>query len=227
MDWHTLARRRHPETQGSLFHLYLRRFPLNAPVTVVLPVHNAERLLRREVLQILDLADILCRQIQLAVIDDGSTDGTFEIACELERQFPQLCVIRQPFRSGLGSALEQVRTRLGVEQAVAHDGVGAIDLDDLAHLLATSPQPTNLPAPQAIVMEGRGSRRVAAQATLNTRLTESRRLGASFRWLRLDEPLAPRRKRAHAMPLVAATGHFVETSAGQAHTFTSPLIATI
>ena len=200
---------------------------MNAPVTVVLPVHNAERLLRREVLQILDLADILGRQIQLAVIDDGSTDGTFEIACELERQFPQLCVIRQPFRSGLGSVLEQVRARLGVEQVIAHDGVGAIDLDELAYILAASPQQTQLQAPPATVLEGRGSRRVAAQATLNSRLRESRRSGASFRWLRLDEPLAPRRKRAAATPLVAVTGELVEASVGLTNTFAAPLVTTI
>jgi hypothetical protein len=198
---------------------------LNASITVVLPVHNVERRLRREVLQILDLADILGRKIQLAVIDDGSTDGTFEIACELERQFPQLSVIRQPFRSGLGSALEQVRTRLGLEQVVAHDGVGAIDLDELAYLLAAAPQPAYLPAPHAVSIDGRGSRRVAARATLSSRLTESSRSGVSFCWLRLDEPLAPRRKQVHATPRVAATGNILETDVGRANTFEAPLFA--
>jgi glycosyltransferase involved in cell wall biosynthesis len=199
---------------------------LNALVTVVLPVYNVERLLRREVLQILDLADILGRQIQLAVIDDGSTDGTFEIACELERQFPQLFVIRQPFRSGLGNALEQVRARLGVEQVVAHDGVGAIDLDELAHLLAASPQSPHFPAPHAAVIEGRGSRRVAAQATPSSRLTESRRSGASFRWLRLDEPMTPRRKQAHATSRVAASNAVMEVSASRSNAFAAPLFTT-
>jgi hypothetical protein len=185
-----------------------RRLPLHPTATIVLPVHNMERTLRPEVMRILDLAEVLSRRVQVAIVDDGSHDGTYETACELAREFPQVRALRQPYQRGLGGALEQVRAQLRVDQVVAHNGVAAIDLEDLADVL-TAPvrgrseavAPTRQPATEAC-----GSRRFAAPMTLNPGHQGKSRGTSSFRWLRLDEPTMPRRSRAAHQVASAAAG---------------------
>jgi hypothetical protein len=170
---------------------------LNPVATIVLPVHNAERSLRADVARILELSETTARRLQLVIVDDGSTDGTFEAACELARQFPQVTVLRQPHRGGLRPALDAVRRRLRVEQVIAHNGVGPVNLEELAGLLDT---PTGSPPPAARQplagsLDGdRGSRRFGAITKLHARMAAAHSSVSAFRWLRLDEPIVPRRK---------------------------------
>jgi hypothetical protein len=161
---------------------------LNALFTIVLPVHNAERGLRATVVGILDLAEVLARRLQIAIVDDGSTDGTFEAAAELAREFPQVRVIHQQARRGLGEALEQVRLRLGVEHVIAHDGIATVSLDELATLLIATDAAS---APNAA--GGATDCRTRGSVDLTMAAGRRSRAGASFRWLRLDQPLVPRR----------------------------------
>lgn len=173
---------------------------MNHPVTIVLPVHNAERSLRSSLLGLMELAETTGRRLQVAVVDDGSTDATYEIACELASEFPQLHVLRQPYQRGLGAALEQVRSRLGVTDVVAHNGVGEIDHQELLAIIGGAPQAR----PAAATAESRGTRRTAALPALSARIAESQRAGGAFRWLRIDEPAAPRRMRPGTPVLGAA-----------------------
>lgn len=194
--------------------------------TVVLPVHNVERSLRPILLQILELSAGAARQLQIAVVDDGSTDGTYETACELARQFPQIHVLRQPYQRGLSAALEMVRRQLGVEQVVAHDGVTAIDLNELASLLAEPAQATSLSA-KALALnaagDARGSRRFASITRLNARMAEAHRSMGAFRWLRIEEPLAPRRTR----PVMLAAGELNPAVGLQGTTSCAPLVESL
>jgi hypothetical protein len=153
-------------------------------------------------MQVLELAEILGRLIQVAIVDDGSTDGTYEAACELSRQFPQIVILRQPFQRGLGAALELVRLRMGVDQVVAHDGLTPINLDDLAALLTASglDRPALKSSLWEAALEGRGSRRVAPPAGLLPSGRAPSGAAGSFRWLRLDGPLMPRRQRSTPSP---------------------------
>jgi hypothetical protein len=153
----------------------------------------------------LDLAETVGRRVQVAIVDDGSADGTYEAACELSREFPQVVVLRQPFQHGLGPALEQVRIRLGVRHVVAHDGVAPIDFEELAQMLVSA----DLECPPLYASlweadrEGRGSRRLAGTGTLSCQALPPQRALGAFRWLRLDEPTSPRRRRATPVPLTS------------------------
>jgi hypothetical protein len=167
---------------------------LHSTATIVLPVHNMERTLRSEVLRILDLAVVLKRRVAIAIVDDGSHDGTYEIACELAREYPQVVVLRQPYQRGLGGALEQVRTRLRVDQVVAHDGVAAINVEELAEALSTS-APAPAVTPRVTANDVCGSRRIGRVTSPAAPAATAPRALRSFRWLRLDEPLTPRRSR--------------------------------
>jgi glycosyltransferase involved in cell wall biosynthesis len=172
---------------------------LRSAATVVLPVHNAERSLRSVILQIFELSSGSVPRFQLVVVDDGSTDGTYETACELARQFPQISVLRQPFQSGIRCVLELVRRRLGVVEVIVHDGATPIDVHELATLLTA---PTGTVSGRALSQHGadaRGSRRFASIAKLNARLAETSRALGAFRWMHIDEPMTPRRTR-HITP---------------------------
>ena len=184
--------------------LIRRRLPLNPAVTIVLPIHNAQRTLRSSLLGLLELAETTGRRMQVAVVDDGSTDATYEIACELASEFPQLQVLRQPYQRGLGAALEQVRSRLGVTDVIAHNGIGEIDQQELALLLTAGSERRDWAhaAGSSLTGEGRGTRRSGSQPALAARLVDAHRSGGAFRWLRIDEPAASRRKRS--TPVVGA-----------------------
>jgi glycosyltransferase involved in cell wall biosynthesis len=165
----------------------------------VLPLHNAERTMRTLVTSILDLATAPARRLQVAVVDDGSTDETYETACELARDYPQVQVFRQRVQSGVGPALAEVRRRLLVDEAIVYDGVGRVDLAELAALI----HPSTDGACPAADDDGpgsaggrRGSRRFAAVASLNSQMVAAHRAVAAFQWLRLPEPARSRRAGA-------------------------------
>lgn len=181
-----------------------------------------ERSLRPEVMRILDLAEILCRRIAVAIVDDGSHDGTYETACELARQFPQVHVLRQPYQRGLGPALEQVRLRLRVGRVVAHDGVTAIDLDELADVLASGGATGAEPELRQSACDGRGSRRIGGAFPAQVNLGLKSGKSSSFRWLRLDEAITPRRSRAYNPALAASASLGLGASAGAATAFANP-----
>lgn len=183
---------------------------MNPVATIVLPVHNVERSIRMVVARILELSETTARRLRLAVVDDGSTDGTFEAACELARQFPQVVVLRQPHQGGLRPALDAVRRQLRVENVIAHNGVGHVNLEELAALLmapmGTHPSAPQQPAAGALDTD-RGSRRFGAISKLHARMAAVQSSVGAFRWLRLDEPIVPRRK-----PLAPAGGPFAASS---------------
>jgi GT2 family glycosyltransferase len=170
---------------------------LSGAVTIVLPLYNVERSLLRDLPVLLELGFCLGRPLSIVLVDDGSTDGTYEAACELTRRYPQLALFRQPSRRGLGAALALVHRRLGVPYVIAHDGVNPICVEELASLLRE--QPSRVARPLSLEHdlfgEGRRARRLVTLA--------SRTNGASFRWLRLDEAAMPRRSHTTPAPVTS------------------------
>ncbi len=170
---------------------------MDQPLTVVLPMHNCERQLRSSVLDILDLTSSLSQGLKIVVVDDGSTDETYETACELARSYPQLTVLRQAVRQGLGAALDLVRNRLPVEMVLVHDGISAIDVAQLQTLLRDectieSPLGTSAQS-RSFSPQSSGSRRFAAVRALHDRMEQAHRSTTCFRWMQLEKPLVPRR----------------------------------
>ncbi len=75
-------------------------------LSILLPVHNAERRLEKDLTAILDVLPELTSKFEVLVIDDGSTDDTAEVGRELAMRYPQVNVVRHPTRRGLASAIE-------------------------------------------------------------------------------------------------------------------------
>lgn len=182
---------------------------MDQSLTVVLPVHNCERQLRSSVQDILDLAPVVACPLEVVIVDDGSTDDTYETACELVRRYPQLSVFRQSMQRGLAAALDLVRNRVAVENVIVHDGVSAIDATDLQQVLRTMSSPqqerqqADMPAARS---DSTGSRRFAGMRALHNRMEQAHRSVSTFRLVKLDKPLVPRRRATVVPPLTASDG---------------------
>jgi hypothetical protein len=110
--------------------------PLTQSLTLVLPVHNAEATLPRQVEELLTIAGELTSQFELLVIDDGSNDDTFEIARELATRFPQIRVTRHAHHRGLGPTLRALRGRVTSDVVIVHDNASLLDTEQIRRLWA-------------------------------------------------------------------------------------------
>ena len=81
----------------------------NQSLSIILPVCNAESKLARVVHQLLEVTSDLASNLELMIVDDGSTDDTAEIAMELCRQYPQVKTMRYAAQAG---HIHAVRTGL-------------------------------------------------------------------------------------------------------------------
>ncbi|MCI0334156.1 MAG: glycosyltransferase [Planctomycetes bacterium] len=106
----------------------------NKSLTIVLPVHNAESRLRKNVGELLELASELTAKFGVLIIDDGSTDATFEVAEELAAHFPQVSVRRHRECRGLGAAIDYAQRRVRSDAVIVHDGVSPIDSQQVRSL---------------------------------------------------------------------------------------------
>ncbi|MEM9186584.1 MAG: glycosyltransferase family 2 protein [Planctomycetota bacterium] len=107
---------------------------MNRSLTVVLPIHNAEASIRQSVDHVLEVAAELTDNFEVLVVDDGSTDDTFDVARELATRYPQLRVVRQAQRRGLGPTINSVRRLTKTDVVMVHDGVSTMNADQLRAL---------------------------------------------------------------------------------------------
>jgi glycosyltransferase involved in cell wall biosynthesis len=78
-------------------------------LSVVMPVYNEQATLREVIARVLAVP----LEIDLICVDDGSTDGSREILCELQTAHPQIRVLLQPKNIGKGAAL-----RRGIQESI-------------------------------------------------------------------------------------------------------------
>jgi hypothetical protein len=104
---------------------------VNKSLTIVLPVYNGESRLRSSVREILELASELTPRFGVLIIDDGSTDSSYEVAEELSARYPQVSVRRNREQRGLGPAIEYVQRSVRSDAVIIHDGVTPIDANQL------------------------------------------------------------------------------------------------
>jgi hypothetical protein len=104
---------------------------VNKTLTVILPVHNAEATLRRDVHEVLQIAGELATELRLFIVDDGSTDDTFDVATELAVRYPQMRVMRHAQQQGLGPAIESLRSIVGDELVLVHDGASPVKAEQI------------------------------------------------------------------------------------------------
>jgi len=78
---------------------------LKRSLSILIPVHNVQTTLAADVKNLLEVVSELTEQFELIIIDDGSTDATSEVACDLGRHFPQIRNIRHGQQQGRDAAI--------------------------------------------------------------------------------------------------------------------------
>jgi hypothetical protein len=156
---------------------------LNKSLTIVLPVYNGESRLRRSVVELLELASDLTSQFSILVIDDGSTDHTYEVAGELASRYPQVTVRRHRTRRGLGPTIDAIRRHVRSEVVIIHDGVTPIDTNHVRtlwrrHLLEQPATRRKLGAPTTASVNDLGDLR-----SLHESLASAHQRVLGFQWI--------------------------------------------
>jgi len=101
-----------------------RRFDSDPCVSVVMANYNGERHLEAAALSVLGQS---CRNLELLIVDDASTDGGLAIAERLESQDARVRVLRQPANAGPAAARNRGLAEARGRWIAVHDS------DDLAH----------------------------------------------------------------------------------------------
>ena len=74
-------------------------------VSLLLPVHNVQQTLAQNISVVLEVLPDLTDRFEVLIVDDGSTDGTDEVAEDLARKYPQVDVVRHAERRGLAESI--------------------------------------------------------------------------------------------------------------------------
>ncbi|HEX3702227.1 MAG TPA: glycosyltransferase family 2 protein [Vicinamibacterales bacterium] len=112
--------------------------PLAKPagLTVFFPAYNDGGTIASMVIGAVKAASALTPDYEVIVVNDGSTDGTAEIADELAQTYPRVRVIHHPRNRGYGGAL-QTGFRSATKELIFYtDGDAQYDPSELATLWA-------------------------------------------------------------------------------------------
>ena len=90
---------------------------MTTPLSIVLPVYNAEETLGEQVQDVFAFMENITSQFEILVVDDASTDATEQAAYDLICQFSQVRVVRHGRRLGTSEAI-QTGLQLSEGQAV-------------------------------------------------------------------------------------------------------------
>ncbi len=82
-------------------------------ISVVVLAYNEEQSLKRVVRELVSVLTTLGRQYEVIIVDDGSTDGTGQIADKLAREIESVSIIHHETNKGLG---EGYKTGFGAVQ---------------------------------------------------------------------------------------------------------------
>ncbi len=107
---------------------------MDQSLTIVLPLQNAERTIRKDVIRTLEAAAELTSMVELLLVDDASIDDTFDVAKELSIEFPQIRVLRRSIQGGLAAALEQIKARVSSDVVIVHDGQSRVNPEQLRRI---------------------------------------------------------------------------------------------
>jgi glycosyltransferase involved in cell wall biosynthesis len=158
-------------------------------LSVLLPVRNLQSSLSTSVHEILDVMAELTSRFELVIIDEASTDGTWEVARELAQLYPQVRSLRThvaesaPAHSNrISERRTQVRAAQG-DVVIAHDGSSPIDAHEIVRLWRSLAASTR--APKFLSTPG--------VASANRTLTSQAVRSAGFRVLRPGASEDPRR----------------------------------
>jgi glycosyltransferase involved in cell wall biosynthesis len=100
-------------------------------LSVMMPAYNEERTIEIILGHVLDRPEVG----EIIAVDDGSTDGTWEILSRVAEGHPRLRIFRQPVNQGKGAALRRAIGELRMPFALVQDADLEYDPRDYSTLL--------------------------------------------------------------------------------------------
>jgi glycosyltransferase involved in cell wall biosynthesis len=107
---------------------------LNNTLSLIMPVRDCERTLARQVARWLEIIPELTQRFEVLIVDDGSSDHTFDIAMELSREYPQIRALRNSVSRGTQQAVRTGIERARGEIVFVQDEDASISSNDLRRL---------------------------------------------------------------------------------------------
>jgi glycosyltransferase involved in cell wall biosynthesis len=105
-------------------------------LSVVVPCFNEEGNIASVVVQAGEVGRKLASELEIIVVDDGSTDDTARILSTLRAKVPELRVVAHPQNRGYGAAVRSGLQRAAMEYVFLTDGDGQFDLQELPAAVA-------------------------------------------------------------------------------------------
>ena len=112
--------------------------PCSHPVTslsVFFPCYNEKDSICALTEKALSVAGGICDDYEVVLVDDGSSDGTSELADQLAEKYPAVRVIHHPVNKGYGAALQSGFHAAAKEYVFYTDGDGQFDIAELNTVL--------------------------------------------------------------------------------------------
>lgn len=103
-------------------------------ISVLIPVYNECWTVRRLIERVLDSSNGL--EMELIVVDDGSTDGSYEIIAEVMENEDRIKLVRHPRNRGKGAAIRTAIEHITGDVAIIQDADLEYDPGEYAKLLA-------------------------------------------------------------------------------------------
>jgi glycosyltransferase involved in cell wall biosynthesis len=100
-------------------------------LSVVVPCFNEEGNIAQVVAQAAKVGRRLASELQIIVVDDGSTDDTAQVLERLREAVPELEVVAHPRNRGYGVAVRSGLDHAEMDYVFLTDGDGQFDLEEL------------------------------------------------------------------------------------------------
>jgi glycosyltransferase involved in cell wall biosynthesis len=100
-------------------------------LSVVVPCFNEEGNIARVVAQAAEVGRRLATELEIIVVDDGSTDDTAQVLATLREIVPELEIVPHAENRGYGVAVRSGLDRAGMDYIFLTDGDGQFDLEEL------------------------------------------------------------------------------------------------
>ncbi len=105
-------------------------------LSIVLPCYQEEANIERVTRAALEVGRRAASELEVIIVDDGSTDGTRSVAIALSAEFDEVQWVCLPKNQGYGAALRRGFEAARMDWIFYTDGDGQFDIEELPRLLA-------------------------------------------------------------------------------------------